>query len=241
MAIAQGPVSADPDMAPDSERVIVPTSIYAPGTLVDGPPDADDSAAGPAAGYPPPPGYSEPPGPSGMPGPDPASPQDPRPGEHPYGDYAYVIREEDAPASRPPQPPVSQPPPQEPSAFNYRDPGMPAPDDPSAEPAVVYGPDDPAYGPPSPDWYTSEGQAEEHAAEELQHVRGVFEPPANQGESSEQDPADDTPPLEQIRDFYLTAEASPENLDSHFDELLERQRKLISEFFTEAALQENSR
>jgi hypothetical protein len=80
------------------------------------------------------------------------------------------------------------------------------------EPATAYGPDDPAYGPPSAGWYSSE------------------------------DPADDTPPLEQIRDFYLTAEAiGAENLDRDFDELLERQRQLISAYFTEAALQEDPR
>lgn len=271
MEIAQGPVSTDRAVTPDGERVIVPTSIYAPGTLVDGTPHADDSAAGPAAGNPPPAGYSQPPTPSGMPGPDPAyaesaaaypgaahrpaSPSDLGPGEHPYGDYAYVIREEEAPASRPAQPPVTQPPPQEPprpepSAFISRDPSMPAPGDPSAESATAYGPDDPAYGPPNLDWYTSEDQAQEQPAEELQHVRGVFEPPSNQGESGQVLAAglktagadDGAPPLEQIRDVYLTAEAiSAENLDRRFDELLERQRKLISEFFTEAALQENAR
>jgi hypothetical protein len=39
----------------------------------------------------------------------------------------------------------------------------------------------------------------------------------------------------QIRDLYDAAETvSQAGLDRHFDQLLERQRKLISEYFTEA-------
>jgi hypothetical protein len=120
---------------------------------------------------------------------------------------------------------------------------------PPQEPASAYGPDDPHYGPPSAEWYTSEAQAERQAAEELQTIRGVFEPLPNQGESGRQSAAglpvafeEDTPPLERIKDFFLTAEAfSAENLDRHFDELLERQRQLISAFFTETAVQEDPR
>jgi hypothetical protein len=42
--------------------------------------------------------------------------------------------------------------------------------------------------------------------------------------------------LEQIRDFYLTAEAIGEqNVDKHFDQLLARQRELISEYFEQSA------
>jgi hypothetical protein len=154
------------------------------------------------------------------------------PGEHPYGAYAYVIRDEEPPAPRTRttdpgmRSSVSQPPPQE---------------APRPEPATAYGPDDPAYGPPSAGWYSSEDQAEQPEAEEPQQARGVFEPPQNQGGSG-QYPADDMPPLEQIRGFYLTAEAiSAENLDRQFDQLLERQRQLISAYFTEAALQEDPR
>ena len=40
----------------------------------------------------------------------------------------------------------------------------------------------------------------------------------------------------ELRDLYLTAEAiSPVRLDRHFDELLERQRRLIAEYFTESS------
>jgi hypothetical protein len=240
--------------------VIVPTSIYAPGALVDGPPEGDDAptgatphagkapgpGAGPAAGYAAPPGYAPPPSPSGMPAPDPGGgeyAEASQSGEHPYGDYAYVIREEEPPAPRPRatgpgmRSPVSQPPPQRPT---------------SPEPANAWGSGDPAYGPPSPDWYTSDDQAEQQAAEEFQPVRGVFEPLPNQGESGhvsaaglpigfELPEADGTPLLEQIERFYLTAEAiSAESLDTQFGELLERQRQLISAYFTEAALQEDS-
>ena len=42
--------------------------------------------------------------------------------------------------------------------------------------------------------------------------------------------------LEQIKDFYLTAEAiGEENLDKHFDQLLAHQRELIGEYFRQSA------
>jgi len=42
--------------------------------------------------------------------------------------------------------------------------------------------------------------------------------------------------LDRITDLYLAAETiSPARFDGHFDELLERQRQLISEYFTESA------
>ncbi len=42
--------------------------------------------------------------------------------------------------------------------------------------------------------------------------------------------------LEQIKDFYLTAEAiGEENVDKHFDQLLAQQRELISEYFKQSA------
>ena len=41
--------------------------------------------------------------------------------------------------------------------------------------------------------------------------------------------------LEQIKDFYLTAEAiGEENVDKHFDQLLAHQRELISEYFRQS-------
>jgi hypothetical protein len=42
--------------------------------------------------------------------------------------------------------------------------------------------------------------------------------------------------LEQIKDFYLTAEAiGEENVDKHFDQLLAQQRELIGEYFKQSA------
>ncbi len=147
----------------------------------------------------------------------------------------------------------------DPATFVYRDTGgAEEADEPeTAEPGMPYGPDDPAYGPPSPDWYTREGEEEagQHAAGEYRHTRGPFEPlrrvgetagqPASRQETSFEDP--DAPDgdddhgdpgdrvLEQIRDLYMTAEAiGAESLDKHYEQLLERQRQLISEYFKEA-------
>ena len=141
-------------------------------------------------------------------------------------------------------------------AFIYREPGPPG--GPGALPGedrdTAYGPDDPAYGPPSAEWYTRDVQAgQEEAAEELRDARGPFEPPKHQGgsmpEPAPYQPVGYEPPdaggtkaLDQIKDFYLTAEAiGPENLDRHIEELLERQRQLITEYFTETGVQENAR
>jgi hypothetical protein len=176
-----------------------------------------------------------------------------------------VIREDEALAPHPPRPPRperdagpgrrshgTQAPAQEPPAVIDRD-AAPALDELPAEPATAYGADDPGYGPPRPEWYAGEDQAEQQTAEELERVRGAFEPPVRQGgtgqEPASQEPAafelpgaDGATPLDQIRNFYLTAEATgPENLDRHFDELLERQRQLISGYFNEAALQDSPR
>jgi hypothetical protein len=156
---------------------------------------------------------------------------------------------------------------------------------PEIDPALAYGPDDPAYGPPGPDWYKrgAEGapptvDVEATAtASEPQPSRGPFEPlrlgereGAGQagyqqadGETTFDAPdtldAPDTGPLEseisemselldlgtptdpeagslgQIRDLYQAAETvSQVTLDRHFDQILERQRELISEYFTES-------
>jgi hypothetical protein len=157
---------------------------------------------------------------------------------------------------------------------------------PEIDPALAYGPDDPAYGPPGPDWYkrdeeraarTGDGESPA-AAGEPAAARGPFEPlrPGDRegaghayyqqadGDAAFDDP--DADPLEsevseyepidyemselldlgtptdpeagalgQIRDLYQAAESvSQASLDRHFDQLLERQRELISEFFTES-------
>jgi hypothetical protein len=70
--------------------------------------------------------------------------------------------------------------------------------------------------------------------------------PAGQADYLEPDPAGYERPeepahaqerkLEQIKDFYLTAEAiGEENVDKHFDQLLAQQRELISDFFRQSA------
>jgi hypothetical protein len=76
--------------------------------------------------------------------------------------------------------------------------------------------------------------------------RGPFEParPSQQDAAAEPDPepvpADSLPPaaaakLDQIKDLLLTAEAIGEqNLDQHFDQVSQRQRELIREFFEQA-------
>jgi hypothetical protein len=150
-------------------------------------------------------------------------------------------------------------------AFIYREPGPPG--GPGAllgeHPDTEYGPDDPAYGPPSLEWYTRDKRAGQEeaaaaAASQLRVARGPFEPPSHQGGSGQElapyqpvgyelpDAGEDEPigggtkALDQIKDFYLTAEAiGPENLDRHIEQLLERQRQLISEYFKETGLQEN--
>ena len=119
---------------------------------------------------------------------------------------------------------------------------------------MPYGPDDPAYGPPSADWYAREEadryareeQEEEEAAgepEEPQHVRGPFEPPQHSAEQAALyrvlagEPPEDgglDRPLGRLKDLYQTAEAvGADNLDKHFEELLDRQRQLIREYLYE--------
>ena len=150
----------------------------------------------------------------------------------------------------------------DPSTFVYRDAG--AADEPgepeAAAPGLPYGPDDPAYGPPTSDWYArreEEDARQEAAAAELAYVRGPFEPLPHSGAgqvagdgvasaSYETGPDEDDRfgdpgdgALELIKDLYLTAEAiGAENLDKHFQQLLERQRQLISDYFTEFGLRE---
>jgi len=97
-------------------------------------------------------------------------------------------------------------------------------------------------------WY---GVAEPEQPEPDQEVRGPFEPLVSSSATSSDEvrpepsaevPADAEPDdddtdrhaqkLEQIKDFYLTAEAiGEENVDKHFDRLLAQQRELISEYF----------
>jgi hypothetical protein len=170
--------------------------------------------------------------------------------------------------------------PASPVAFTDAAPGPAAA--PEADPALAYGPDDPAYGPPGPAWYKRD---EEHAEDaetqadpgESHVARGPFEPlrPGDREEAGHADyqPADadavlddadagsletdipeyepiddemselldfgasadpDADVLDQIKDLYDKAETvSQASLDRHFEQLLERQRELISEYFNE--------
>ena len=135
--------------------------------------------------------------------------------------------------------------------FVYRDTGGP--------------PDGPAAGSPVPDpaehdaayWYDL---LAEDAAPRREETRGPFEPLVSSGAPAGPGAAptgtaptgtaqagtgplspDDTAqaqarPLEQLRDLYLTAEAIGEqNVDKHFDQILARQRELISEYFRQSA------
>jgi len=158
-----------------------------------------------------------------------------------------------------------------------------APAEPEIDLALAYGPDDPGYGPPGPDWYK---HAEQQRADEAGYqrvdegealsVRGPFEPlrssesgaeyvpgepipdaagaypqtPAHEplnaqapgttgttqtpGAPGYEEPDDQAPGvLGDIRKLYRTAETV--GPDSSFDDLLERQRQLISDFFKESA------
>lgn len=129
-----------------------------------------------------------------------------------------------------------------------------------AAPADAYGPDDPAYGPPDASWYERrkrerelEREREEEeflaeAAEETPPARGAFEPRSQQPGSGAAEPtsldllldADDPTeheqePLDRVKDMYLAAEAvSDDDLDRRFEELLERQRKLVGAYFAQS-------
>jgi len=129
--------------------------------------------------------------------------------------------------------------------YVYRDDG--APDEPltpvstpaeehEREAAYWYGTGDPEPPAPEPD------------------VRGPFEPLVSSGSLAEEPPdgaaaepveepagelAEDqhAQKLEQIKDFYLTAEAiGEENVDKHFDQLLAQQRELINQYFKQSRL-----
>ena len=99
-------------------------------------------------------------------------------------------------------------------------------------------------------WY---GTAEPEQPASEQDVRGPFEPlvsstspqssapeEAEPAEAEAEEEQEDTAgqherKLEQIKDFYLTAEAiGEENVGKHFDKLLAQQRELIGEYFKQS-------
>jgi hypothetical protein len=91
-------------------------------------------------------------------------------------------------------------------------------------------------------------QAGQDAPAELMEARGPFEPLQHPDGSDQRlisylsagyEPSS-AKPIDQIKDFYLTAEAvDPEHLDGHIEQLLERQRQLIGEYFKQAGVPEN--
>jgi hypothetical protein len=207
-------------------------------------------------GSPGPAGFPGAPGPAGYG----AASSGPAPAEAPGqfdGGYAYVIRGTENPG-RPRQANPVQPP----AAARPQDPGRPAGyasddvyiyRDTSAEPS-----DTGAAAPGSPPderdasyWYDLSGQDSgtgEARTQMAEPTRGPFEPlvssttPPGAGRHAAPDAAghdvpeerahDQAQRLDQIKDFYLTAEAIDEqNVDKHFDELLAQQRELISEYF----------
>jgi hypothetical protein len=132
--------------------------------------------------------------------------------------------------------------------YVYRDVSEPAPTPSSRRPAA----DDPAY------WYDLMA---EDPAPQYEQARGPFEPllpssepagavgrqPAAEPEQGSPAGAGNDRPeapeqaqarkLEQLKDLYLTAEAIGEqNVDKHFDQLLNQQRELISDYFRQSAV-----
>jgi hypothetical protein len=150
------------------------------------------------------------------------------------------------------------------------------------DPDLAYGPADPGYGPPGPDWYRRSAAApaepvapeREAQAEESLTKRGPFEPIhhdelANEGQRTEGDgvpagPGADLPDLQEmpefdpvggetpdlldlgpddpvdgalggLRELYQKAEAIGfERLERNLDRLLDRQRTLITDYFTQS-------
>jgi hypothetical protein len=231
------------------------------------------------------------------------------------GGYAYVIREEAAAAgptsapARPAQPARGEEKSQQPdgstadvraiTAAPVAAPAGPAGPDPATartaqDPDLAYGPDDPGYGPPGPDWYLRD-PAEPAAAEAVVApvvaapapvvavpVRSPFEPlprnrtapapgeawPDEAGETGpgqaaaehvehvDYEPASypsagyegadgdfgldesaDDDALGQLRNLYAGADTiGAESADGTLGQLLEKQRKLISEYFKESGV-----
>jgi hypothetical protein len=135
--------------------------------------------------------------------------------------------------------------------FIYRDTSA-EPSDPATAPPGS--PPEPGSPPDERDasyWYDLSGQdsaTAEARTQVTEPTRGPFEPlvsstarpgagrhaaPDAAGHDGPGEPAhDQAQRLDQIKDFYLTAEAIGEqNVDKHFDELLAQQRELISEYF----------
>jgi hypothetical protein len=223
-----------------------PTGPMGPGGWRPGQRTAAPAGSGPAA----------PPGPPAGP-PDPSGPVD--------GGYAYVIRASDypVPPAAPPRPqnqarPVGEDPA---NVYVYRDGGGqqagPAePDESDAaywygrreeedQPAVqpeVRGPFEPLLPStaPPPDPESADAMRPDTVlSDTLPPGTGspdtVLADIRPRGDGPEDPAHAQARKLEQIKDFYLTAEAiGEENVDKHFDQLLAHQRELIGEYFRQS-------
>lgn len=188
-----------------------PTGVYSPGGLI-GPP-RDVRAEAPHT-----PGHEF----------DSAAPvaRDAYPGTD-DAEYAEVVHAERThrPASQPPKP---QPPKPQGSKPQGQQPpaGEPAP-----EVFVYRDLDDPAATTPGrPD----AGQETRGPFEPLVKSGDTPPPPSPRDEIPDERPDLETRSLDKIKDLYATAEAiGDDNVDRHFDDLMRRQRELITEYFKE--------
>jgi hypothetical protein len=115
------------------------------------------------------------------------------------------------------------------------------------EPPEAYSTEDPAYGPPDASWYERrqrEREEEENAERGIpgeSQSRGMFEPPPKAEPDlwdmllGDEEPDYERDPLGQVKSLYQTAESlGDDKLDRRFEELLERQRKLIGAFLQQS-------
>jgi hypothetical protein len=126
------------------------------------------------------------------------------------------------------------------------DPYAPLDDPEPAAPAEpVRGPFEPPPGQPRPGEPDDDGLSSDTTP--LAQVPGPVRPEAGTAGphgTDRYDDAGDEPPgegshekMEQIKDLYLTVEAiGDDNVDKHFDELMQRQRELISDYFKETGI-----
>jgi hypothetical protein len=103
------------------------------------------------------------------------------------------------------------------------------------------GPFEPLVSSTGPPGITPRPSSALDAAESDAEVAGSKErqgKPDEDGDDASEDPAHaQARKLEQIKDFYLTAEAiGEEAVDKHFDRLLAQQRELISEYFKQSTV-----
>jgi hypothetical protein len=157
----------------------------------------------------------------------------------PDSPIAYGITDEEPADAGPFAGPVNEPV----RGFFEPPPGQSKADD-LPPPAAGSVPDESQQDTPQTDqWSTDQWSAGEWAPSEWSPSEwSPAEEPAPPTEPApepvaQQEPASSTERLDEIKDFYLTAEAiGEENVDKHFNELLDRQRELISQYFKESGV-----